>query len=205
MRDEAEIGQSGRMIALWRRVRMAVIGSCVTFHFVVGTLCFAKAPSGLLEIPFAAALVDVYERFDFAQTWRMFAPPSQTIDELGYALRVRGGWTPMQRFDQLLRPHVHDRFTLPRGFIRVADHVRHPFLTDAPLIRQPFFFHYFQQLGAFFCKGRGAIPGLERIRFYSIVRGVPPFFTHDGAGHPLPTARDYDKVEALYERACEAS
>ena len=185
------------------RVGRAAIASGVVLHFVIGTLCFAKPPSALLEVPGVAALVDTYRRFDFAQTWRMFAPPSQTIDELGYALRLPGGWTPLQRFDGFLRSQVKGRFTLPRGFIRVADHLRHPFLQKQELEEQPFMFHYFQQLGAFFCFGDGAVPELLGIRFYSIVRGVPPFFARDGEGHALPAARDFDKIEALYQRDCE--
>jgi hypothetical protein len=47
------------------------------------------------------------------------------------------------------------------------------------------------------------MPGLEAIRFYSVVKGIPPFFETDGQGHPLPKAEEYDKVEALYERRCD--
>ena len=209
MPREVDVRRGFTMLAdhvlLLTRVRKGGIATCVALHFVIGTLCFAKAPSALLEVPGVATMVDVYERFDFAQTWRMFAPPSQTIDELGYALELPGGWTPLKRFDVLLRRHVQKRFTLPRGYIRVADHLRHPFLTKSALKDQPFFFHYFQQLGTFFCFGDGAVPGLRRIRFYSIVQGVPPFFSRDGAGHSMPLARDYDKTQALYERDCTRS
>jgi hypothetical protein len=58
-------------------------------------------------------------------------------------------------------------------------------------------------MSAFFCFGDGAVPGIKGIRFYSIVKGIPPFFETDGQGHPLPKAEAYDKIEALYERRCE--
>src|SRR5262245_38807831 len=137
----------------FERARRALIAAAVTLHFALGTLCFAKPPSALLELPGLAPVLDLYRQLDFAQTSRMFAPPSQTIDELGYALRLPGGWTPMQGFDGFLRAQARGRFTLPRGFIRVADHLRHPFLPNRPLREQPFMFHYFQQLSAFFCFG----------------------------------------------------
>lgn len=187
----------------WRVLRKPVIGVAVALHFAVGLACFAKPPSALREVPGLARLTDLYTRYDFPQTWRMFAPPSQTIDAIGYALRFDAGWTPLQSFDDLLRERCDGHLLLPAGCIRLSDQFRHPLLKHDSLEGDVFYRHYFQQLSAYFCFGDGALPGLRAIRFYSISQGVAPFFAKDGEGHALPKASDYDHVEALYQRECE--
>lgn len=191
-----------RAVLVWRRIRNRVIGCGVFLHFAIGLLCFMQPPSALLEIPGVPPLIELYGRWDFPQTWRMFAPPSQTVDEIGYALEFKGGWTDLLLLSEFLKEQAAGRVVLPRGYIRVADHLRHPVLRRKRLEDEPFYFHYFQQLSAFFCFGDGALPGLEAIRFYSVSKGLPPFFSDDGRGNPLPAAGDYDKVMPLYERAC---
>jgi hypothetical protein len=186
----------------WRTVRRPLIGSVVAAHFALGLLCFVQAPSALLDIPGLPWILERYKRYDFPQTWRMFAPPSQTIDELGYAFEFDDGWTDLLRVNTFLEEQARNRVFLTRGYIRIADHFRHPVFRRPRLVDEPFYFHYFQQLSAFFCFGDGAIPRLKGVRFYSIVRGVPPFFPTTPDGKPVPRAEDYDKVEALYQREC---
>jgi hypothetical protein len=169
----------------------------------VGLLCFQRAPSAVLEVPGLGELLEFYKLHDFAQTWRMFAPPSQTVDEVGYAFKLKDGWTPLLPANQFLQEQASGRVLLPTGYIRLANHLRHPIFTERRLKDEPFYVLYFQELSGFFCFGDGAIQGLESIRFYSIVKGVPPFFETDGHGHPLPRAEEYDKIEALYERRCD--
>jgi hypothetical protein len=189
-------------VQLWQRTRKPIIALAVLLHFAIGLCCFAVRPSALLDIPGLSRATDLYLRLDFPQTWRMFAPPSQTQDEIGYALRFEAGWTKLKSFDDFLKETVSGRTLLPRGYIRVADHLRHPTLRKK-LKDEPFYLHYFQQMSAFFCFGDGAIPGLKTIRFYSISKGVAPFFADDGRGHAFPKASDYDQVSALYQRDCE--
>jgi hypothetical protein len=191
-----------RLTCVWRRVRRPLIGGAVAGHFALGLLCFAQAPSALLEIPGLPQVLERYKRYDFPQTWRMFSPPSQTIDELGYAFEFPTGWTDLLRMNSFLEEQAQGRVFLTRGYIRIADHFRHPVFRRERLVDEPFYFHYFQQLSAFFCFGDGMIPGLKTVRFYSIVKGVPPFFATDSAGHALPKAEDFNKVEALYQREC---
>jgi hypothetical protein len=191
-----------RVARVWTRVRRPLIGAAVAGHFAFGLLCFIQAPSALLEIPGLPSVLERYKRYDFPQTWRMFAPPSQTLDELGYALEFENGWTDLLRLNRFLEEQGAGRRFLTRGYIRIADHFRHPVFRRASLKEEPFYFHYFQQLSAFFCFGDGAIPDLKSIRFYSIVKGVPPFFKTDARGQPAPKAEDFDKIEALYQRDC---
>ena len=54
-----------------------------------------QAPSALLDIPGLRWILERYKRYDFPQTWRMCAPPSQTIDELGYSFEFDDGWTDL--------------------------------------------------------------------------------------------------------------
>jgi len=191
-----------RFFCYWRRIRKPLIGSSVFLHFSIGLLCFVQQPSALLEIPYLTSFVQLYKRYDFPQTWRMFAPPSQTIDEIGYALKFQDGWTDLLFLNRFLKEQAAGRVFMPRGYIRVADHLRHPIFRQKRLEDEPFYFHYFQQMSAFFCFGDDAIPGIEAIRFYSVSKGVPPFFKDDGNGRPLPEAANYDKVVPLYEREC---
>jgi hypothetical protein len=186
----------------WCEIRKPVIGLAVFLHFTFGLSCFLEPPSIFLRIPGLPQILDWYERHDFSQTWRMFAPPSQTIDEIGYSLEFENGWTQILYLNEYLKEEGAGRFILPRGYLRLANHLRHPVFKKSRLEEEPFYFYYFQQLGAFFCFGDGAIPGLKAIRFYSVTSGVPPFFEKDSHGHPLPKAEDYNKVEALYERRC---
>jgi hypothetical protein len=190
-------------LTFWHRTRKPLIGGCVFVHFLIGLLCFVEPPAALLELPALAGTVELYKNYDFSQTWRMFAPPSQTIDEMGYSMEFAGGWTRLLPADQFLEEQGKGRFILPRGYLRLANHLRHPIFKEKKLKDEPFYFLYFQEMSAFYCFGDGAIPGLKSIRFYSVVKGIPPFFPTDGHGHPLPKAEDYDKVEALYQRRCD--
>src|SRR4029453_8899279 len=81
-----------RLASAWAVVRRPVIGLAVFSHFLIGLLCFFDSPNALLEVPGVAPVVAFYRRNDFGQTWRMFAPPSQTIDEIGISLKFEGGW-----------------------------------------------------------------------------------------------------------------
>jgi hypothetical protein len=191
-----------RGAGFWRRARKPLIGTCVALHFLIGLLCFIEPPAALLEIPGMPQTLELYRLADFPQTWRMFAPPSQTIDEMGYAMELPGGWTPLLPADKFLEEQARGHFFLPRGYLRLANHLRHPIFKEKRLKDEPFYFLYFQEMSAFYCFGDGAIPGLKAIRFYSIVKGIPPFFATDGKGHALPKAEEYDKIEALYERRC---
>ena len=191
------------LTSLWKRTRRRVIASAVVIHFVLGTLCFLQAPCALLEVPLVATLVSAYQSLDLSQTWRMFAPPSQTIDEIGFSAELPQGWTRLLPMEQFLAEEGAGRLLLPRGYLRVANYFRHPIFQKKKLRDEPFYFQYFQAMAAFYCFGDGAIPNMRRIRFYSITRGIPPFFATDGSGHPLPKASDFDRVEALYERSCE--
>lgn len=187
----------------WQRIRKPFIGACVALHFLIGLLCFIDSPAAIYEVPGLPGLIELYKLRDFSQTWRMFAPPSQTIDEMGYSLQFAGGWTPLLPANKFLEEQGAGRFFLPRGYLRLANHLRHPIFQEKKLKDEPFFMLYFQEMSAFYCFGDGAIPGLKSIRFYSVVKGIPPFFATDGKGHALPKAEDYDKVEALYERRCD--
>ena len=188
---------------VWEPARKPLIGLLVALHFAIGLACFARTPSALRELPGLSRLTDFYIRYDFTQTWRMFAPPSQTIDEIGYSLRFAGGWSPLLRADDFIREYCASSAILPRGCLRLSDQFRHPMLKNKRLEKDVFYRHYFQQLSAYFCFGDGAIPGLEAIRFYSIARGVDPFFDKDEQGRALPRAEAFDHVIALYQRACE--
>jgi hypothetical protein len=193
-----------RLTSFWMRVRRPVIASAVAIHFLLGTLCFLQPPCALLEVPLLASLVRTYQDLDFSQTWRMFAPPSQTIDEIGFSAQLADGWTKLLPMENFLAEEGAHRFLLPRGYLRVANYFRHPIFQKKKLTDEPFYYQYFQSMAAFYCFGDGAIPHLRKIRFYSITRGIPPFFPTDAAGHPLPKASDFNRVEALYERSCEA-
>ncbi len=183
-------------------MREPFIGALVLLHFVIGLLCFFEPPSTVRSVPALGALMDFYDTFDFAQTWRMFAPPAQTADELAYSFLFSRGWTPLLPMNRFLEEQAAGRRFLPRGYLRLANHLRHPNFHKKSLKEEPFFYMYFQELSAFFCFGDGALPDLQAIRFYSVVKGIPPFFKTDRRGHPLPKAEDYDKVEAIYERGC---
>jgi len=189
---------------VWETGRKPVIGLAVALHFAIGLACFARTPSALRELPGLSQLTDFYIRHDFPQTWRMFAPPSQTIDEIGYALKFEGGWSQLLRADDFVRQYCAGGLLAPRGCLRLSDQFRHPMLKNERLDKDDVFYrHYFQQLSAYFCFGDGAISGLRAIRFYSIARGVAPFFEKDDKGRALPHAKDFDHVIALYQRSCE--
>lgn len=192
-----------RLFGFWKGVRKPVIGTCVALHFLVGLLCFVEPPAAVLEVPGLPVALEFYRLRDFSQTWRMFAPPSQTIDDMGYSMEFASGWTPLLPADKFLKEQGEGRFFLPRGYLRLANHLRHPIFQKEKLRDEPFYFLYFQEMSSFFCFGDGAIPGLKAIRFYSVVKGIPPFFETDSQGHSLPKAEEYDKTEALYERQCE--
>jgi len=187
----------------WHEFRKPVIGTAVFLHFALGLLCFVEPPSVVLNVPGLPRILDWYQRHDFTQTWRMFAPPSQTIDEIGYSLEYENGWTQLLYLNEYLKQEGAGRFILPRGYLRLANHIRHPIFKKQRLEEEPFYFHYFQQLSAFYCFGDGALPGLQSIRFYSVTKGIPPFVEKDRYGHQLPKAEDYDRVEAVYERRCK--
>jgi hypothetical protein len=199
----SRVSVGNRLLGFWQRIRKPLIGSCVALHFLLGLLCFVEPPAAVLEVPGVPQALDFYRLRDFSQTWRMFAPPSQTIDEMGYSLQFSGGWTPLLPANKFLEEQGTGRLFLPRGYLRLANHLRHPIFREKRLKDEPFYLLYFQEMSAFLCFGDGAIPGLEAIRFYSVVKGIPPFFATDGRGHALPTAEEYDKVEALYERRCD--
>ncbi len=195
--------RSGVVGRLWTRMRRPLIASAVVIHFVLGILCFLQPPCALLEAPGVAALVGTYQDLDLAQTWRMFAPPSQTIDEVHFSAELPDGWTKLLPLENFLVEQGAGRTVLPRGYLRLANHFRHPIFQKKKLKDEVFYFQYFQALAAFFCYGDGAIPQLRKIRFYSVTKGIEPFFSSDGAGHPLPKASDFNQVEALYERSCQ--
>ncbi len=187
-------------------LRRPLIAGAVAAHFAAGMLCFVQPGSPLARIPGVMRAAAVYERAGFPQTWRMFAPPSQRDYQIGYALHFDGGWTPMLMLDRFLRDEAVGRVLLPRGYIRVANHLRHPVFRKARLADEPFFWSYFQGLSAFFCFGDGAVPGLRAVRFYSVVHGIAPFPRRGaagagGRGRPPATA-DIDEVTPLYEREC---
>lgn len=190
---------------LWKRLRRLAIGSAVVIHFILGTLCFLQPPCALFEIPLLASMVSAYQSLDLGQTWRMFAPPSQTIDEIGFSAQLPDGWTKLLPMERFLTEEGAGRFILPRGYLRVANYFRHPIFQKKKLADEPFYFQYFQAMAAFYCFGDGAIPHMRKIRFYSITRGVPPFFATGADGHPFPKASDFDRTEALYERSCEVN
>lgn len=192
-----------RLPGFWKGARRPLIGVCVSLHFLIGLLCFLEPPAAVLEIPGLPAAIEFYKMRDFPQTWRMFAPPSQTVDEMAYSLQFAGGWTPLLPAQRFLEEQGEGRFFLPRGYLRLANHLRHPIFQEKRLTEEPFYLLYFQEMSAFFCFGDGAIPGLQAVRFYSSVKGIPPFFATDGKGHALPKAEDYDMIEALYERRCD--
>lgn len=194
---------SSRIAGAWRRVRKPVIGCYVLAHFAFGLLCFLPHPCVLWEVPGVEKITQAYDVADLAQTWRMFAPPSQSHYEIGYSLKFKEGWTKMLFLESILEEEGAGRVILPRGYLRLSTHLRHPSLKQQPLDQQPFFFHYFQQLSAYFLFGDGRIPGVEAIRFYSVVKGIEPFFEKNADGKPSPKASDYDRVEPLYERAIE--
>ena len=188
----------------WRRVRRPLIASFLIIHFATGILCFLQPPCALLDVPALAGLISVYQNLDLAQTWRMFAPPSQTLEEVQYSMQLNGGWTPLLPLDQFLIEQGSGRTFLPRGYLRLANHFRHPLFQKKRLKDEVFYFQYFQAMAAFFCFGDGKIPQLEKVRFYSVVKGIDPFFRVNEEGHPMPKARDFDSTEALYERSCAA-
>jgi hypothetical protein len=189
-------------LSIWHRIRKPVIASGVLLHFLFGLLCFVEYPSPLLKVPGMPLILDWYQRHDFSQTWRMFAPPSQTLDEVGYSLRFPQGWTHLLYLNEYLKQEGAGTVILPRGYLRIANHLRQPVFRKPKLQDEPFYFLYYQQLSAFFCYGDGALSGLQAIRFYTVTKGVPPFTETDGHGHKLPRAGDYDKREAVYERNC---
>lgn len=188
---------------LWKQIRKPLIGTCVALHFLIGLLCFVESPAAVLELPGLPAVLEFYRLRDFPQTWRMFAPPSQTIDDMAYSMELAEGWTPLLPADRFLQEQGEGRFFLPRGYLRLANHLRHPIFLEKKLVDEPFYLLYFQEMSAFFCFGDGVIPGLKAVRFYSVVKGIPPFFPTDGKGNALPKAEEYDMIEALYERRCE--
>ncbi len=188
--------------SLWLRIRRPFIAACLTVHFGTGLLCFLRPPCALLEIKPVAKLVDCYKDLDLAQTWRMFAPPSQTKDEVQFAVEMPGGWTSLLPLDHFLVEQGTGRMLLPPGYLRIANHFRHPNFQKQRLQDEIFYYQYFQSMSAFYCFGDGSIPAMKAIRFYSVSRGLAPFYERDGDGHALPKASDYNKVEALYERRC---
>jgi hypothetical protein len=188
----------------WSYARRPLIAGALVIHFVIGILCFLQPPCALLEIPVVAAMVGLYQNLDLSQTWRMFAPPSQTHDEIQYAMQLPGGWTPLLPMDQFLAEQSSGRTLLPRGYLRVANQFRHPIFQKPQLKDEIFYFQYFQAMAAFFCFGDGRIPDLQTIRFYSVTSGIEPFFKAGADGKPFPQAKDFDRTEALYERGCQA-
>lgn len=194
---------SSSIAALWTRIRKFVIGWGVVLHFALGLLCFLPEPCVLWEVPGLQRMTYAYDVAEFAQTWRMFAPPSQSHYEIGYSLKFKDGWTKLLSLDAILEEQGRGRRILPRGYIRLANHLRHPLLKQEPLQQQPYFFHYFQQLSAFFLFGDGAVPGVQAVRFYSVVKGIDPFFEKDSEGKPLPKAADYNRIVPLYERSVD--
>jgi hypothetical protein len=195
------VSRWGRARGAWQRGRKPIIAGFTALHFGFGLLCFVESPSFLAEIPGVEEVTYLYDQAGFPQTWRMFSPPSQCIYEIGYSLKFSEGWTPLMSFDDILREQTEGRWFLPQGYIRLANHFRHPQFKHKHLAEEPFHHYYFQQLAAFFLFGDGRIDGIEAIRFYSIVKGVPPFFETDEEGHSMPKAEDFDKVEPLYERS----
>lgn len=194
---------SSFIVSCWARVRKPVIGCAVVVHFTLGLLCFLPEPCALWEVPGLQRMTYAYDVAEFAQTWRMFAPPSQCHYEIGYSLKFKDGWTKLLPLDAILEEQGRGRRILPRGYIRLANHLRHPLLKQQSLREQPYFFHYFQQLSAFFLFGDGAIPGVQAVRFYSVVKGIDPFFEKDSEGKPSPKAEDYNRIEPLYERSVD--
>ena len=187
----------------WSRIRRPLIAGALVIHFATGILCFLQPPCALLEVPALATFIAAYQNLDLAQTWRMFAPPSQTSDEVQLSMQLNGGWTPLIPLDGFLVEQGTGRTFLPRGYLRLANHFRHPIFQKKRLQDELFYFQYFQAMSAFFCFGDGEVPHLEKIRFYSVTKGIEPFFRLDNQGHPLPEAKDFDSIEALYERSCE--
>ena len=159
-----------------------------------------KPPGSLGRVEALSRVTTYYHRMGLAQTWRMFAPPSSSNYEIGYALEFDGGWSELLSLDDILQDRTGDRIILPRGQIRLGNHLRHPVFRKQRLDEEPFFRHYFPQLAAFYCFGDGRIDGLKKIRFYSIIRPIAPFFPPE-EGEPAPSTEPI--IRALYERGCD--
>ena len=167
----------------WSYVRRPLIAGALIIHFITGVLCFLQPPCALLEVPAVAGLISLYQNLDLAQTWRMFAPPSQTVDEVHYSMQLPEGWTGLLPLENFLVEQAADRTVLPRGYLRVANQFRHPIFQKKRLKDDIFYFQYLQAMAAFFCFGDGHIPNLRTIRFYSVTKGVDPFFAIGPDGH----------------------
>lgn len=183
-------------------IRRVLIGSAVTLHFAIGLLCNVRPPSVLLRVPGVSEAIAAYHLAGFPQTWRMFAPPAENLYELQASLKFSGGWTDLVTLDQYLVTQGEDRILLPRGYIRVANHMRHPIFRKDKLEDEPFFWNHMQQLSAFFCFGAGRIEGLEAIRIYSVVTALGPLFETDPMGEPVKSIAGEQQVSPIYEREC---
>ena len=184
------------------RLRRVLIGSAVALHFAVGLLCNAGPTSVLLRIPGVAEAVAAYHVAGLPQTWRMFAPPAENLYELQASLKFAGGWSDLVSLDRYLVTEGEGRFFLPRGYLRVANHMRHPIFRKDRLEEEPFFWNHLQQMSAFFCKGAGRIEGLEAIRIYSVVTALGPLFELDAHGEPVPSIEGEQQISPIYEREC---
>jgi hypothetical protein len=184
---------------VWGRIRRPLIAAAVISHFAIGVLCFADTPSALLEIRPVALAVGEYRNLGFAQTWRMFAPPAQSIDQIGHSLRFDEGWTELVSIADIAAERARGDFILPRGQLRLSNQLRHPNLTRSSLDDEPYFRHYFQQLAAFYCFGDGAIPNLRAIRFYSVIKPIEPFFPPEDPDKPVQRE---PVISAIYQREC---
>ena len=194
----------GERIVMWSKVKRPFIGALVTLHFIVGICTFLPTQAAPRRWPLFGALINLYQAADFTQTWKMFAPPAQDVQEIGVSFQMIGGWSHMQSLDDQLRDSVRGRWLgqVPRGMIRLANHLRPPQLVRASLEEDPVSKFYFQQLSTYFCSGQGRIPGLRKLRFYLIVHGIEPFYPEDDDGKAVPHAVARDRTQALYERDC---
>lgn len=184
-------------------MRRILIGSAVTLHFAIGLLCNVGPDSVVIRVPGVSQAVAAYHVAGFPQTWRMFAPPAENLYELEASLRFEGGWTDLIRLDQYLVTEGVGKVFLPRGYIRVANHMRHPIFRKERLEDEPFFWNHLQQMSAFFCFGAGRIEGLEAIRIYSVVTALPPLFDQDSRGGPVESIAGKKQVSPIYERDCD--
>jgi hypothetical protein len=157
----------------------------------------------LEKIPPARLLLFAYDVSKLPpQYWPMFAPPPKMDYIIKYSVISAEGWGPLtEPFSELKPVMEHSFLFIPRGLTRLFTFLRTS-NSDRVLHKsrsRKFFFH---QLSNYFCHGRGRIPGAYRIRFYIDAQPIPPFYTTDQFGEPLPDPGTGKNIRLLYERDC---
>ncbi len=162
--------------------------------------------SRVVGLPVVRQLVAFNKALDLDQRWVMFAPPARTVSGLGAAFQLPGGWTDVVSIGLEIDLASRERLTAVRGQARLHTFFRaHAFFDrddgHMPTVRR----YYFASLGAYFCEGRARIEGLHRVRFYHLVRNIPPF--REAIRDPTYTLRpltseDVDAQVPIYEYGC---